>query len=183
MPDYSKGKIYTIRCRNDPTLIYVGSTIQPLSHRLGSHKYKASKYPDRWYSIIKDWNDWYIELYESYPCNNKEELVKREGEIIRLIGNLNKVVAGRTIEEYREDNYEMIKERKKLYVEKNKEEVVKREKEWYEKNKEYCAEKRKEWNEKNKEKKKELAKEYYENNKEKLKEYKKLWYEKQKLTK
>ena len=38
MPDYSQGKIYTIRCRNDPALIYVGSTIQPLSKRLGEHK-------------------------------------------------------------------------------------------------------------------------------------------------
>ena len=45
MPDYSKGKIYTIRCRTDETLIYVGSTIQPLNRRFSKHKteYKSNK--------------------------------------------------------------------------------------------------------------------------------------------
>jgi hypothetical protein len=38
MPDYSKGKIYTIRCRTDDTKIYVGSTIQSLAVRFGGHK-------------------------------------------------------------------------------------------------------------------------------------------------
>ena len=38
MPDYNKGKIYTIRCRSDNTLIYVGSTTQPLAKRWGEHK-------------------------------------------------------------------------------------------------------------------------------------------------
>ena len=42
MPDYTKGKIYTIRCRTDDTLIYVGSTIQPLSVRLGGHKVRSN---------------------------------------------------------------------------------------------------------------------------------------------
>jgi hypothetical protein len=42
----------------------------------------------------------YIELYEMYKCNTKE-LVKREGEIIRQIGTLNKNIAGRTLKEYR----------------------------------------------------------------------------------
>ncbi len=42
MPDYSNGKIYTMRCRNDNTNIYVGSTIQPLAVRFGGHK-KESK--------------------------------------------------------------------------------------------------------------------------------------------
>jgi hypothetical protein len=30
---YKNGKIYTIRCKNDDTLIYVGSTTQPLFKR------------------------------------------------------------------------------------------------------------------------------------------------------
>jgi hypothetical protein len=38
MPDYSNGKIYTVRCSNDPKLIYVGSTTQSLSKRWGNHK-------------------------------------------------------------------------------------------------------------------------------------------------
>ena len=34
MPDYKQGKIYTVRCKTDDTLIYVGSTTQPLSERM-----------------------------------------------------------------------------------------------------------------------------------------------------
>ena len=136
MPDYSSGKIYTIRCKTDDTKIYVGSTIQPLSVRFAGHK-GHSKKNYRWYKNIDDWNDWYIELYENYPCNNREELNKREGEIIRLMGNLNKYIPGRTNKErykaydderknkperiqqkkeiskiYREENRDIIKEKK-----------------------------------------------------------------------
>jgi hypothetical protein len=85
MPDYSKGKIYTIRCRNDTTLIYVGSTIQPLAKRWGQHKAQCLKTPNYilYQAIDNDWDNWYIELYELYPCNCKEELLKKEGEMIR----------------------------------------------------------------------------------------------------
>ena len=51
MPDYSKGKIYTIRCINDPSFIYVGSTIQSLAKRFGGHKKDSikTKYPNHIY--------------------------------------------------------------------------------------------------------------------------------------
>jgi hypothetical protein len=35
---YKNGKIYTIRYRNDDSLIYVGSTTQPLYKRFHGHK-------------------------------------------------------------------------------------------------------------------------------------------------
>ncbi len=38
----------------------------------------------------------YIELYELYSCNKKEESTKREGEMIRKIGTFNSEMAGRT---------------------------------------------------------------------------------------
>ncbi|MFN9909734.1 MAG: GIY-YIG nuclease family protein [bacterium] len=38
MPDYLQGKIYTIRCKTDNTLIYVGSTTQSLSMRMAGHR-------------------------------------------------------------------------------------------------------------------------------------------------
>ncbi len=108
MPDYSKGKIYTIRCKTDDGLIYVGSTIQSLAKRLGQHKKDSNnkiKYPNhKLYSKIENWKDWYIELYENYFCNSVEELRKREGEITRQIGTLNRCIAGRTINEWKQDN-------------------------------------------------------------------------------
>jgi len=35
---YQRGKIYTVRCYDDDTPIYVGSTIQPLSARMAKHR-------------------------------------------------------------------------------------------------------------------------------------------------
>ena len=96
MPDYQKGKIYTIRNKKDTNLIYVGSTCDVyLSNRIGKHRANSKTNPNNhFYKIIEDWNDWYIELYENYPCNSKNELTKREGEIIREIGTLNMKRAG-----------------------------------------------------------------------------------------
>ncbi len=91
MPDYSKGKIYTVRCRNDPKLIYVGSTTASLSKRWYNHKYDFINGRNlSFHKYIEDINDWYIELYEECPCKNNDELTRREGQIIRDIGTLNK---------------------------------------------------------------------------------------------
>jgi len=125
MPDYKQGKIYTLRCKTDDTLIYVGCTTELLSRRMSKHKYDSINKPTIcFYQYINDWNDWYIELYENYPCENKEQLNKREGEIIREIGTVNKSIAGRTRQEWYEDNKEkylndqkriMITTKKKYY--------------------------------------------------------------------
>ena len=162
MPDYSNGKIYTIRCRTNPSLIYVGSTVEPLSIRLAKHRAqsKIEKCKNRilYQNVNGNWNDWYIELCESYPSNSREELNKREGEIIREIGTLNKMIAGRTKTEYRQDNKEIIKE----YHDNNKDKKAIYDKEYKEKHKDKYQKQYKEYYENNKEKKKE----YYENNKE-----------------
>ena len=117
MIDYSKSKIYTIRNQNDTSLIYVGSTTQPLSKRWGEHKKKSRECPLRliYKTINSEWEEWYIELYQLCPCNSREELQQKEGEIIRLIGTLNLQIAGRTKPEYRIDNADKIKENKKQY--------------------------------------------------------------------
>ena len=48
----------------------------------------------------------YIELVEDCPCGNIEHLRKREGELIRQMGTLNKRIDGRTKAEYSQDNRE-----------------------------------------------------------------------------
>ena len=149
MNTYNNGKIYTIRCKKVDTLIYVGSTIQSLHQRWAGHK-KHSKTRQHLllYSTINDkWDDWYIELYENFNCENKEQLNKREGEIIRLIGNLNSRIAGRSKIEYEKDNEEQRREYKKEYNIKNAEilkmkraekadEAIERARIWKEANKE-----------------------------------------------
>ena len=91
--NHKSRKIYTIRYKNDDNLIYVGSTVQPLYKRLTDHKIKTSNKKRNGYNMLlyqkmreTDFNDWYIELYEDFPKERKEQLSKREGEIIREIG-------------------------------------------------------------------------------------------------
>ena len=183
MPDYQQGKIYTIRCRTDDTMIYVGSTIQSLAKRWGGHKVHSKEESRKnmliYRTINGDWNNWYIELYELYPCSCKAELCRKEGEIIRLIANLNVKIEGRTQKEYRDNNKEKIAEKKKERYEENKEKLLEKMKEYRDNNKEKIAEQKKERYEENKEK----LKEYREANKEKLKEYRKLYYLRKKLEK
>jgi hypothetical protein len=99
--------------------------------------------------IEKDFENCYIELVENYPCNSKNELCRREGEIIRATTCVNKNIAGRTINEYRKDNKVKINEGRKQYLQNNKEQnnyinkTVKNNKQNY----------------------KEKSKQYYENNK------------------
>ncbi len=66
MPDYSKAKLYTIRCKTYASLIYVGSTIQSLSQRLASHRRDSKKYTNfkLYESVADNWDNWYIELCE-----------------------------------------------------------------------------------------------------------------------
>ena len=173
---YKNGKIYTIRYRNDDSLIYVGSTIVPLYKRFSDHKglLKKTKYEN--VQIYKkmnetDINDWYIELYEDCPCERKEQLTQREGQVIREIATLNKVIPGRTKKEWSEDNKDKILDKKKEYYDANKDKA----KEYYEDNKT----KIKKYKEDNKDKIQEKAREYYEANKDKKKKY----YEANKLKK
>jgi Uri superfamily endonuclease len=105
---FKNGKIYTIRNRNDETLIYVGSTCQPLYKRISSHKSARKQQKNENIFLYKkmnetDINDWYIELYIDYPCERKEQLTQKEGQTIREIGTLNKKIEARTYQEYNKE--------------------------------------------------------------------------------
>ena len=137
MPDYKNAKIYKLWSPEGDD-IYIGSTIQPLYKRKNEHKSSmrcSSKI------IFEKYDDVRIELLECCPCDNKEQLNKKEGEYIRNNNCINRRIAGRTHKES--------------------------DKEWRENNKEYT----KKYYQDNKEKIKERTKEYCDNNKEKVKEY------------
>lgn len=125
MPDYKKGKIYRIYSMADPTKQYIGSTVRPLSARLGDHvdKFKCWKKGKYRYTSsfdILELGDYRIELMENYPCDNKEELRAREGHFIRQHESVNKVIAGRTPSQWRAENQEEIKAKKHKYYIENK---------------------------------------------------------------
>lgn len=83
MPDYQQGKIYALRSPNTAS-VYVGSTTVPLSNRFKQHKAANNGCCSR--QIIEA-GEARIELVEDFPCASKQELNRREGEIMRTMAN------------------------------------------------------------------------------------------------
>ena len=173
--DYQNGKIYTIRSHLTDE-IYIGSTTQPLTKRLSTHKakYKQWKKGEQHYTTsfkIIDFGDAYIELLEECPCNSKMILEKREGELIRSTDCVNRCIPGRTKKEYYEDKKDKILEQRKEYRKNNNDKI----KEWrennkdkikgyYQDNKDTIIVKTKQYKKNNKDKISKKSKEYYEKN-------------------
>lgn len=195
---YENGKIYCLKS-NKTDKVYIGSTIGELEKRMYKHRHEYKK----WNGIelrttafqIFEYGDVYIELVEKYPCKNKEELEKREGEIIRNTQNCinrRKMLDEETFKknrnlrakEYREKNKEKIKNKEKLYRETNREKIRENDKKYrkknndklneqnrkrYHANQERYKEQRKKYREKNIEQLNEKSKKYREENIEKIK--------------
>ena len=143
-PRYKRGKVYCVRCRYDDDLCYVGSTIDTLPKRMSRHRKDENCSLYQYVNKNDDeWCNWYIELYEYYPCNNKPELDKREGQITRQIGNINKVIAGRTQKEHYHDNRDKLLEQQKQYHEDNREKISEQKKQYYYDNHEKILEQQK----------------------------------------
>ena len=160
--NYQYGKIYKItNCIDNE--IYIGSTCSTLSKRWYEHKTDCNRKPSKIYQHMNTLgiDKFSISLVENYPCTNKTELRRREGEMTKEFGTLNELIAGRTRKEW---TAEM--KRWTVYYENNKEKVLERHKNYYENNKEKLAEQHKVYREKNIDKRAKYKKEYYENNKE-----------------
>ena len=173
--NYQNGKIYCIRnCKSDD--IYIGSTTQALSKRMEKHRSDFKKKNMTIPRLHEQMNEhglenFYIELVEKYPCESLEELRAKEGEWIRKRGTLNKCVAGRSREQYREDNKEQIRETKQQYWINNKEQLTEKNNQYYYDNKEPIQEQRKEYYQNHKLEFYERNKRSQENNRDKLREY------------
>jgi len=121
MPDYSKAKIYRVYCGEDE---YIGSTTRPLSERMNEHRC-AFKKQTKSYMTNKIFEkhgveNCKIELIEDYPCERKEQLNRREGEIQRGRTCVNYQTAGQTQKEYYASTREKWLEYHKEYYLKNK---------------------------------------------------------------
>jgi hypothetical protein len=173
--DYSKTIIYKIVCNDlNITDVYVGSTTDFI-RRKGEHKRKSNNesskaYNFKVYQTIRDnggWDNFTMVEIEKCPCNDSNEAHARERYYYELLNaKLNIKYPNRTINEYRKDNKDKIKEERKQYYKNNKEKF----KEYSEINKQKINEQRKQYNEVNKEKINEKAKQYRENNRDKLNE-------------
>ena len=128
MPNYQESKIYKIyNTVNDD--IYIGSTTRKLCERMSEHRRRTNSRYTR-FPIYKAFGEhgvdnFFIELVEKCPCNDKDELRKKEGEYIReLKPSLNTQMAGRTKKEYHKEYYkEHLSQFMKSYNENNKEQI------------------------------------------------------------
>ena len=183
---FNTSMIYSIRSPATERY-YIGSTTQKLCKRFSDHNinYKAYLKGTGGFTTsfkILELGDAYIELLEEINCDNRNQLEKREGELIREHKNncVNKYIAGRTQKEYREahidkkiqyriDNKDKIKQQSKQYRIDNIEIITKNNKQYYNDNKESISIQSKQYYKDNKDKILEKKKQYNNDNKESAK--------------
>lgn len=107
MPDYSEGKIYKITSQYT-TDVYIGSTCQSLADRFSQHKTDCKNDKKISSREIVKYEDCNMELIELYPCESKEELLKRERYWIEKHSKtkVNKQLPTRTKKEYNGEQME-----------------------------------------------------------------------------
>jgi hypothetical protein len=175
MPDYQKSKIYKLWSPSK-NLVYYGSTTETISRRLSAHLYDYNKYNNnktssRYINSFKilECPDYKIELVELYPCNNRQQLCKKEGEYIRENECVNHNVAGRTSKEYCIENPDKIKATQKKFYDNNTEKRNKYSKEyivlWRQENADKIREYQKKYRDANADKIREYQKKYRDSNK------------------
>ena len=143
MNRYEKGQIYKIVDAGF-NMCYIGSTTEPLSKRMERHRNYYKKYletgkVDTRVRLIFDKygvENCKIILITDYPCNNKKELLRKEGEYIQSMECVNKCVAGRTPQEYKELYKEYFKQKQQERYERDKETIKQKSIEYWHKNKE-----------------------------------------------
>ena len=119
---YDNGKIYQI-INNIDDMVYIGSTCLPLRKRFYNHKkeHHAGKNPNRRLFVHAQkygWAEFDIILIEEYPCDNNNQLRKREEYHRKLIPReicLNMYRAFQTIEDKRKADMESRQRCKERY--------------------------------------------------------------------
>ena len=169
---FQNGKIYFIGNFIDDE-IYIGSSCQSLQKRFQQHKDSMNSYKKNRKLYVKmielGIEHFYIEEIEKCPCNNLEELRKRERHYIKERQPiLNKQIPTRTEKEWRADNKDYLQEYEKKRQEKNKEEIKAYQQKYHQEHKEEIQAQRKEYREKNKEELLKKKRKYHHNNKEKI---------------
>ena len=157
MPNYQNGKIYKI-IDMENKVVYIGSTTEKLCQRFSKHKHRG--------------NGNKIVLLEMYPCSCKEQLVKKEQDVIEQYGNLFNKIRAYNSEEYNNNYYINNKqlEKQKKYQEINRDKIKEHHKAYYQENKNKISEYYKGYREVHKEKISEKKKEYYNNNRDRISE-------------
>ena len=130
--DYSQGKIYKVGVIGEE-YCYIGSTTNTLTERMYNHKTNA-KYERQKKTaccvLFEDGKIPYIELLESYPCESKLELEKRERYWLeQTLHAVNKNVPTQTWQERWEKNRELNLQKHREWLQAHKEEQSQKQKE------------------------------------------------------
>ena len=166
MSDYSKGRIYKV-LNTVTDDVYVGSTCSPLTKRFYEHKKTIGKRNyehNKFYCKMQElgFDNFYIELVENYPCSTREELRAREGEWIRKISTLNKLIAGRDSKGYYDDNAENLRKKARTYRIQNPDKIKAQHKAYYDVNAENIKGRRRQCHAENKDKEREYKQQEWE---------------------
>ena len=139
--DYSKSVIYKIQSIHDDNLLYIGSTTD-FTRRKSEHKSRHKTKKAKVYEMIRGnggWDCFNIIVVKEFPCENKQELLIEEDNMMREMKSiLNMRRPHRTNEErdeynkqYNETHKEQISKKSKEYHKTHQEQILKRKKEYY----------------------------------------------------
>lgn len=140
--------IYCITC-NDPNITdcYIGSTIQynirKTTHKQCVNNINHPKYNEYKYNFIREnggWDNWNMNILETFVCENKKDAIKKEQEYMELLKpSLNiKFASGKDINKKKEwinNNSDKLIEYRHTYESKNKEKIQQKALSYYYKNK------------------------------------------------
>ncbi len=187
--DFSQGLIYSIICKTDETLIYVGSTTN-FTQRKNRHKTACNNEKHRdhntpVYVMIRangGWDSFDMKPVREFPCENNIQLVIEEERIRKdMHANLNTYRAflspeerKEQIKEWNKNNTAKIAEKNKKYYEANAAKLNEDKKKYYQENSAKIAENGKKYSEANKAKISERKKLYYQVNKQQIEERRKI---------
>jgi len=137
--DYSKTELYMLSHNVDKNKdVYIGHTTN-WKNRKREHSYNtrcisSKKYYIKKYVYIRDndgWENWSMELIETYPCLSFYEATKRETYWVKFYNaKLNQTTPQRDIKQYRIDAKEKIQKTTHEYWEKHKEYLIKKRQEY-----------------------------------------------------
>ena len=128
MPDYSQSKVYKL-VSNFTNEIYIGSTCSTLTKRKNQHKASYNSWLNGRGHYLTSFELYKlgpveIILIETCACNSKDELHSRERHHIELNECLNKVIPGRSDQEYYQSNRDNLIAKRKQYNQSNHEAIT-----------------------------------------------------------
>ena len=149
--DYAKTIIYKLVHKDDlyDENIYTGHTTdmrnRRYKHKSDCYNTNILDYNQKKYKYIREnggWDEWLMIEIEKYPCKDVHEAVARERVVqTEMKAKLNTLIAGRTRNEWRQDNREKILKYKKQYRQENHDTLNEKAKKYSQDNRERYLEK------------------------------------------